>query len=178
MLRGPTITRGYDNNAAATATAFRDGWFRTGDIGYVDREGYLFIVGRIKDVINRGGQEVAPAEVEETLLRHPDVVDAVAFSIPHGRLGADVAAAVVLRPDARVSEHKLRAFTRERLAGFKVPGLIRIVLEIPRGPGGKIKRSGIADALSMTPPLAQVGRGRKAAPPRSELERQLEKKPA
>jgi amino acid adenylation domain-containing protein len=173
VLRGPTITRGYDNNAAATASAFRDGWFRTGDIGYLDREGYLFIVGRIKDVINRGGQEVAPAEVEETLLRHPDVVDAVAFSIPHRRLGADVAAAVVLRPDAKVSEHKLRAFTRERLAGFKVPGLIRIVPEIPRGPGGKIKRSGIADALSMTPPIAQVVRGGKAAPPRSELERQL-----
>ncbi|MEH2504040.1 acyl-CoA synthetase (AMP-forming)/AMP-acid ligase II/aryl carrier-like protein [Bradyrhizobium sp. AZCC 1578] len=173
VLRGPTITRGYDNNAAATASAFRDGWFRTGDIGYLDQEGYLFIVGRIKDVINRGGQEVAPAEVEETLLRHPDVVDAVAFSIPHRRLGADVAAAVVLRPDAKVSEHKLRAFTRERLAGFKVPGLIRIVPEIPRGPGGKIKRSGIADALSMTPPVAQVERGGKAAPPRSELERQL-----
>jgi amino acid adenylation domain-containing protein len=173
VLRGPTITRGYDNNAAATASAFRDGWFRTGDIGYLDREGYLFIVGRSKDVINRGGQEVAPAEVEETLLRHPDVVDAVAFSIPHRRLGADVAAAVVLRPDARVSEHKLRAFTRERLAGFKVPSLIRIVPEIPRGPGGKIKRSGIADALSVTLPIAQVERGGKAAPPRSELERQL-----
>jgi len=173
VLRGPTITRGYDNNAAATASAFRDGWFRTGDIGYLDREGYLFIVGRIKDVINRGGQEVAPAEIEETLLRHPDIVDAVAFSIPHRRLGADVAAAVVLRPDAKVSEHKLRAFTRERLAGFKVPGMIRIVPEIPRGPGGKIKRSGIADALSLTLPIAQVERAEKAAPPRSQLERQL-----
>ena len=173
VLRGPTITRGYDNNPVVTASAFRDGWFRTGDIGYLDREGYLFIVGRIKDVINRGGQKVAPAEVEETLLRHPDVVDAVAFPIPHRRLGADVAAAVVLRPDAKVSEDKLRAFTRERLAGFKVPSLIRIVLEIPRGPGGKIKRSGIADALSVTPPIALVERGRKAAPPRSELERQL-----
>ena len=171
-LRGPTITRGYDNDAAATASAFQDGWFRTGDIGYLDRDGYLFIVGRIKDLINRGGQEVAPAEVEETLLRHPDVVDAVAFSIPHRRLGADVAAAVVLRPNAKVSEHKLRAFTRERLAGFKVPSLIQIVPEIPRGPGGKIKRSGLADAL-LTLPRAPAERGGKSAPPHSELERQL-----
>ena len=79
-LRGPTITRGYDNDVAATEAAFRDGWFRTGDLGYLDRDGYLFIVGRIKDVINRGGQKVAPAEVEEALLSHPDVVEAVAFS--------------------------------------------------------------------------------------------------
>ena len=96
-LRGPTITRGYDNDAAATETAFRDGWFRTGDLGYLDRDGYLFIVGRIKDIINRGGQKVAPAEVEQALLSHPDVVEAAAFSIPHRRLGEDVAAAVVLR---------------------------------------------------------------------------------
>ena len=97
-LRGPTITRGYDNDAAANEAAFRDGWFRTGDLGYLDRDGYLFIVGRIKDVINRGGQKVAPGEVEEALLSHPDVVEAVAFPVSHRRLGEDVAAAVVLRP--------------------------------------------------------------------------------
>ena len=105
VLRGPTITRGYDNDIAATKSAFRDGWFRTGDLGYLDRDGYLFIVGRIKDVIKRGGQKVAPAEVEEALLGHPDVVEAVVFSIPHRRLGEDVAAAVVLRPDRR-SAHR------------------------------------------------------------------------
>ena len=101
--------------------AFRDGWFRTGDLGYLDREGYLFIVGRIKDVINRGGQKVSPAEVEEALLSHPDVVEAVAFPIPHTRLGEDVAAAVVLRPDAEVSAQKLRDFARERLASSRFP---------------------------------------------------------
>ena len=85
--------------------------------------------------------------MEEALLGHPDVVEAVAFSIPHRRLGEDVAAAVVLRPSAKISEHKLRDFARERLAGYKVPGLIRIVPEIPRGPGGKVKRSGLAAAL-------------------------------
>ena len=174
-LRGPTITRGYDDNAAATEAAFRDGWFRTGDLGYLDRDGYLFIVGRIKDVINRGGQKVAPGDVEEALLSHPDVVEAAAFPIAHRRLGEDVAAAVVLRPDAKVTAYKLRDFARERLARFKVPGLIRIVAEIRKGPGGKIKRGGLAAALSITPPGARVERGAKLVPPRSELERQLAK---
>ena len=174
-LRGPTITRGYDNDIAATESAFRDGWFRTGDLGYLDRDGYLFIVGRIKDVIKRGGQQVAPAEVEEALLGHPDVVEAAAFSVPHGRLGENVAAAVVLRPHAKVSAQKLRNFVRERLARFKVPGLIRIVPEIPKSPSGKIKRGGLAAALSITPPSARVKRGGKIVPPRSELEWQLAK---
>ncbi len=172
-LRGPTITRGYDNDAAATREAFRDGWFRTGDLGYLDEEGYLFIVGRIKEVINRGGQKVAPGEVEEVLLSHPDVVEAAVFSVPHARLGADVAAAVVLRLDATVSAPKLRDFVRQRLASFKVPGLIRIVPDIPKAGGGKIKRSELAAALSLTHPTAPMQRGRKAALPQSELEQQI-----
>jgi acyl-CoA synthetase (AMP-forming)/AMP-acid ligase II len=173
VLRGPTITRGYENDAAATRCAFRDGWFRTGDLGYLDRDGYLFIVGRIKDLINRGGQKVAPADVEEALLSHPDVIEAAAFSIPHKRLGEDVAAAVVLRPDAKVSAQKLRNFARECLARFKVPGLIRIVPEIPKSPGGKIKRGGLAAALSITLSTVRVEHGGKMAPPRLELEWQL-----
>ena len=115
-------------------SAFRDGWFRTGDLGYLDGDGYLFIVGRIKDIINRGGQKVAPAEVEQALLGHPDVVDAAAFSVPHRRLGEDVAAAVVLRQDAKVNAHSLRDFARERLARFKVPGLIRLCRRSRKGP--------------------------------------------
>jgi amino acid adenylation domain-containing protein len=172
-LRGPTITRGYDNDPVATRSAFRDGWFRTGDLGYLDHEGYLFIVGRIKDTINRGGQEVAPAEVEEALLSHPDVVEAAAFSIPHRRLGADIAAAVVLRPGAKVTTDKLRDFARERLAGFKVPGVICTVPEIPKGSSGKIKRSELATALSIPLRRARAKRGNKMVRPRSELERQL-----
>jgi amino acid adenylation domain-containing protein len=176
-LRGPTITRGYDNNAAATEEAFRDGWFRTGDLGYFDRDGYLFIVGRTKDddIINRGGQKVAPAEVEEALLSHPDVVEAAAFSIFHKRLGEDVAAAVVLRPDAKVSTQKLQAFARDRLARFKVPGLIRIVPKIPKSLIGKIKRRGLAAALSITPLSARIERDAKVIPPSSEVESQLAK---
>ena len=149
-LRGPTITRGYDNDAAATASAFRNNWFRTGDLGYLDAEGYLFIAGRIKEIIHKGGQKVAPAEVEAALLSHSDVIDAAVFPVPHGRLGADVAAAVVLRQDAQVSAQRLRDFARERLAGFKVPGLIRIVPGIPKGGGGKIKRGELAAAFSKT----------------------------
>lgn len=171
-LRGPTITRGYDNDAAATTSAFRDGWFRTGDLGYLDAEGYLFIVGRIKEIIHKGGQKVAPAEVEAALLSHPDVIEAAVFPVPHGRLGADVGAAVVLRQHAKVSAERLRDFTRERLAGFKVPGLIRMVPEIPKGAGGKIKRSELAAEFSKTQPAAGE-RDSKLALPGSELERQL-----
>jgi amino acid adenylation domain-containing protein len=174
-LRGPTITRGYDNDVAATESAFRDGWFRTGDLGYLDRDGYLFIVGRIKDVIKRGGQQVAPAEVEETLLRHPDVVEAAVFSVPDRRLGEEVAAAVVLRPDAQVAIQTLRNFALERLAGFKVPGLIRIVPEIPKTAAGKVKRDGLASALSIIPPEAQADRGAERVPLGSGLEQQLAK---
>src|SRR5262249_50866607 len=172
-LRGPTITRGYDNDPVATELAFRDGWFRTGDLGYFDEDGYLFIVGRIKDIINRGGQKVAPSEVEQALLSHPDVVDAAAFSMPHERLGEDVGAAVVLRRDAKVSASELRDFARERLARFKVPGLIHIVPEIPKGPAGKIKRDQLVAALSIAPPRPRGERDGQFVAPRSDLESQL-----
>jgi acyl-CoA synthetase (AMP-forming)/AMP-acid ligase II/acyl carrier protein/NRPS condensation-like uncharacterized protein len=171
-LRGPTITRGYDNDDAATREAFRGGWFRTGDLGYLDRDGYLFIVGRVKEVINRGGQKVAPGEVEDALLRHPDVIDAAVYAAPHERLEADVAAAVVLRPDAKVNAQKLRSFVRKRLADFKVPGLIQIVPEIPKGAGGKIKRAELAAALAVSEP---AGRRREKAAPCSQLEREIAK---
>lgn len=174
VLRGPAITRGYDNDIAATKSAFRDGWFRTGDLGYLDRDGYLFIVGRIKDVIKRGGQQVAPAEVEAAFLAHPDVIEAVAFSVPHERLGEDVAAAIVLGPNARVSEQALRKFASERLANYKVPGLIRFVDAIPKNAAGKVKREGLAAALFGAQPTSaeKVDKGTAPAPAKL-LERQL-----
>jgi acyl-CoA synthetase (AMP-forming)/AMP-acid ligase II/acyl carrier protein/NRPS condensation-like uncharacterized protein len=172
-LRGPTITRGYDNDAAATESSFRNGWFRTGDLGYLDDDGYLFIVGRIKEVIHRGAQKVTPAEVEAALLSHPDVAEAAVFPVPHKNLGADVAAAVVLRPEAKATPLTLRDFARERLARFKVPGLIRIVPDIPKGAGGKIKRGELAAAFSTSEPKAQEEDGREIASPRSELERRV-----
>jgi acyl-CoA synthetase (AMP-forming)/AMP-acid ligase II/acyl carrier protein len=172
-LRGPTVTRGYDNDPAATEAAFQKGWFRTGDLGYLDRDGYLFIVGRIKDIINRGGQKVAPAEVEQVLMSHPEVVEACAFGVPHKRLGEDVAAAVVLRRDAEVSVNGLRDFVRGRLAAFKVPGLIHIVPEIPKGPAGKVKRGELAAALSTPRPQDRADGQGKSHTPRSDLEQQL-----
>jgi amino acid adenylation domain-containing protein len=171
-LRGPTLTGGYDNDLAATRSAFRRGWFRTGDLGYLDAEGYLFIVGRLKEVINRGGQQIAPPEVEAALLSHKEVVEAVAFSVPHARLGEDVGAAVVLRSNSATTAQDLRAFIGERLARFKVPGLIRILAEIPKTPGGKINRAAVSASL-----FAEGNSRRAQAPerPRSELEVKLAK---
>jgi acyl carrier protein len=174
-VRGPTIAKGYDNDPAATEAAFRSGWFLTGDLGYLDRQGYLFVVGRVKDIINRGGQKVAPADIEEVLLSHADVVEAVAFSVSHKRLGEDVAAAVVLRPGAEVDANRLRDFAGERLARFKVPGLILIVAEIPKSPGGKIKRGELAAALGMTARRSVLEHSGTIDARRSELESQLAK---
>jgi amino acid adenylation domain-containing protein len=148
MLRGPNMSRGYYNDEAATAAAFRAGWFRTGDLGYLDADGYLFIVGRIKDVINRGGQKVSPLEVEEVLLAHPAVLEAGVFAIPHPKLGENVAAVVVLRPDSGATSDQLRQFARKRLAAYKVPSLIQSVAALPKGASGKVKRNALAELIS------------------------------
>ena len=170
-LRGPTITRGYENDAAATATAFRSGWFRTGDLGYIDADGFVFIVGRSKEVIKRGGLQVAPAEVEDVLLRHPDVIDVVAFSVPHERLGEDVAVAIVARPDAQVSPQQIRSFARERLASYKVPGFVHVVPAIPKSSTGKVNRSELARVLGVASPAPRADHSSK--PPRSDIEAAL-----
>ncbi|SCB28047.1 amino acid adenylation domain-containing protein [Bradyrhizobium shewense] len=148
MLRGPNMSRGYYNDEAATQAAFRNGWFRTGDLGYLDADGYLFIVGRIKDVINRGGQKISPLEVEEVLLSHPAVLEAGVFAVPHEKLGENVAAVVVLRPDAEATSDKLRQFARKRLAAYKVPSLIRSVAALPKGGSGKVKRNALAELIA------------------------------
>ncbi|MBR0858934.1 non-ribosomal peptide synthetase [Bradyrhizobium liaoningense] len=148
MLRGPNMSRGYYNDEAATRAAFRNGWFRTGDLGYLDPDGYLFIVGRIKDVINRGGQKVSPLEVEEVLLGHPAVLEAGVFAVPHQKLGENVAAVVVLRPDSGASSDQLRQFARKRLAAYKVPSLIRSVAALPKGASGKVKRNALAELIA------------------------------
>ena len=152
-LRGPTLTRD-------TTMMRRDpsgvpaGWFLTGDLGYLDADGYLFLVGRSKDVIKRGGQQVSPAEVEAALLSHPSVVEAVAFSIPHSRLGEDVAAAVVLRSGATVDPQQPAQLRPRASGGFKVPGLIRIVAEIPKGPAERSSGRPCRRTLSITPTFA------------------------
>lgn len=171
VLCGPNVMSGYLDDPAANAEAFTNGWLRTGDEGYLDAEGYLFLSGRLKELINRGGEKIAPREVEDVLLAHPAVAQAVAFALPDARLGEDVATAVVLQPHAQVTEAALRAFAATRLAAFKVPQRLLFVEQIPVSATGKLRRLGLAEALglsaapqetSVTPPPA--------APPRTPTE--------
>jgi acyl-CoA synthetase (AMP-forming)/AMP-acid ligase II len=149
VIRGDSVTRGYANNPAANAEAFRDGWFRTGDLGALDAEGYLTINGRLKEIINRGGEKIAPREVDDVLLDHPAVAQAVTFSLPHDKLGEEVAAAIVLRENCSATEQELRDFVAGRLADFKVPRRIVFLAEIPKGPTGKPQRIGLAQRLGL-----------------------------
>ncbi len=148
VIRGPSVTLGYSNNAEANQKSFTNGWFRTGDLGYLDADGYLFITGRIKEIINRGGEKISPREVDEVFLGHPAVAQAVTFGVPDVRLGETVAIAVVLK-DASVSQDQLRKFAADRLAFFKVPERVLILDEIPKGATGKIQRIGLASKLGL-----------------------------
>ncbi len=147
VIRGANVTPGYENNAPANRASFTNGWFRTGDQGYLDDDGYLFLTGRLKEIINRGGEKVSPREIDEALLEHPAVAQAVAFAVPHPTLGEDVAAAVVLRPAASTDPQAIRAFLFARLTDSKVPSQVVIVPAIPKGPTGKLQRIGLADQL-------------------------------
>jgi acyl-CoA synthetase (AMP-forming)/AMP-acid ligase II len=143
VIQGPNVMAGYEGNAEANRASFVGKWFRTGDLGFLDEEGYLFLVGRIKEQVNRGGEKVSPKEVDEALLAHPAIALATAFGMPHPTLGEDVAAAVVLREGASTSESDVRTFLAGRLAAFKVPQRILFVKEIPKGPTGKVQRIGL-----------------------------------
>ncbi len=147
VIRGANVTAGYIGNPEANESAFQDGWFRTGDLGRIDEDGYFFITGRKKEMINRGGENISPREIDEALLEHPQVAQAVAFAVPHASLGEDVAAAVVLQPGATASESHLREFAFGCLADFKVPSRIVVVDAIPKGPTGKLQRIGLHEQL-------------------------------
>lgn len=149
-VRGANVMRAYEDNPEANAVAFVGGWFRTGDQGFLDADGYLHITGRIKEIINRGGEKVSPREVEEVLLDHPAVAQAVCFAVANPKLGEEVAAAVVLRPGAAATERQLREFAATRLADFKVPCQVVAVPEIPKGPTAKVQRIGLAEKLGLT----------------------------
>ncbi len=142
------MTSGYIANPKANAEAFANGWFRTGDQGVMDGDGYLRITGRLKEIINRGGEKISPREVDEILLDHPAVAQIVTFAMPHDKLGEDVAAAVVLVDEASADAAEIRAFAAERLADFKVPRKVVFVAEIPKGPTGKLQRIGLAEKLA------------------------------
>ncbi len=150
VIRGPNVTAGYVNNPKANAETFRDGWFRTGDLGRFDGDLYLTIEGRLKEIINRGGEKISPREVDEALMAHPAVAQAIAFAMPHAKLGEDVAAAVVLREGAAADERSLRDFLAGRLADFKVPRRIVLLDEIPKGATGKLQRIGLAQKLGLS----------------------------
>ena len=149
VIRGPNVTPGYENNEAANREAFTHGWFRTGDQGFRDGDGYFTITGRLKEIINRGGEKISPREVDEVLMDHPAVQQVVTFAMPHPKLGEEVAAAVVLRDGAEAGPGDVRDFAAGRLAGFKVPRKVVILDEIPKGPTGKLRRIGLADQLGL-----------------------------
>jgi acyl-CoA synthetase (AMP-forming)/AMP-acid ligase II len=150
VIRGRDVTKGYENNPDANAKAFTNGWFRTGDQGTLDDAGYLRLTGRLKEMINRGGEKVSPLEVDGILMDHPAVQQCLAFAMPHKMLGEEVAAAVVLREGQSVDERELRDFAASRLADFKVPRKIVFLKEIPKGATGKLQRIGLAEKLGLT----------------------------
>ena len=150
VIRGANVSDGYENNPAANAEAFTNGWFRTGDQGVLDDEGYVTITGRLKEIINRGGEKVSPREIDEAILDHPAVRQVVAFAVPHPKLGEEIAAAAVLREGMEATPRELQAFAAERLADFKVPRTILLMDDIPKGPTGKVQRIGMAEKLGLT----------------------------
>jgi acyl-CoA synthetase (AMP-forming)/AMP-acid ligase II len=149
VIRGPNVTAGYEANPKANAEAFVDGWFRTGDQGVMDADGYVTLTGRLKEIINRGGEKVSPREVDEILMDHAAVAQVVCFGMPHPKLGEEVAAAVVLREGQSATERELQDFVGKRVADFKVPKRILILEEIPKGATGKLQRIGLAQKLGL-----------------------------
>ena len=149
VIRGANVTASYENNPRANAENFTNGWFRTGDQGSMDAEGYLSITGRLKEIINRGGEKVSPLEVDEVLMDHPAVQQVVTFAMPHDKLGEEVAAAVVLREGKQATEKDIREFAARHLADFKVPRKILFMDEIPKGSTGKLQRIGLAQKLGL-----------------------------
>ena len=154
VISGPNVTPGYEGNPSANEKSFFEAegrrWFRTGDQGSFDDEGYLTLTGRLKEIINRGGEKVSPLEVDAILMDHPAVQQVVTFAIPHPKLGEEVGAAVVLREGQEATEKDIRDFASARLAAFKVPRKVVILTEIPKGATGKLQRIGLAEKLGLT----------------------------
>jgi acyl-CoA synthetase (AMP-forming)/AMP-acid ligase II len=148
-IRGPNVMTGYENNPTANAEAFSNGWFRTGDQGVMDDAGYISITGRLKEIINRGGEKISPREVDEVLMDHPAVQQCVTFAMPHDKLGEEVAVVVVLREGSAATADELRDFASTKLANFKVPKKIIFMPEIPKGATGKLQRIGLAQKLGL-----------------------------
>jgi acyl-CoA synthetase (AMP-forming)/AMP-acid ligase II len=173
VVRGAGVMPGYDGDPMATEAAFAGDWFRTGDLGFFDEDGYLFLAGRRREIINRGGEKIAPQEVDQVLLEHPGVAEAVTFAVPHATLGEDVASAVVLRSPGTATPKEIRQFAVGRIADFKVPRQVLIVSKIPKGPTGKVQRIGLASKLGLPDSAALQGA---FVAPRTHLEKLLAKR--
>jgi len=146
-LKGANVTHGYLNNPEATAASFTNGWFRTGDLARTDEDGYVFLLGRIKELINRGGEKISPLEVDDILLSHPKIAEAVTVAVHHDIYGEEVEAVVALKPGESAEAAEIIGFCREKLADFKAPKAIRFVPEIPRSATGKIQRRRLLELL-------------------------------
>ena len=149
VIRGENVTLGYENNPKTNAEAFTNGWFRTGDQGQLSEDGYLTLTGRLKEIINRGGEKISPLEIDEVLMDHPSIMQVVTFAMPHPKLGEEVASAVVPREGHTLTEKDVREFAATRLADFKVPKKVLILTEIPKGATGKLQRIGLAAKLGL-----------------------------
>ncbi len=151
LLRGPQVMKGYYKDEAATRASFHaDGWLRTGDLGHRDRDGFFFVTGRIKELIIKGGENIAPREIDEALLAHPAVLDAASVGIPDRHYGQDIMVCIVLREGQACSEDDLRDFCLQALGRYKSPRIIRFVSELPRGPSGKVQRLKLLELLEST----------------------------
>ncbi|MGL4592810.1 MAG: AMP-binding protein, partial [Aestuariivirga sp.] len=153
VISGANVTPGYEGNPDANAKSFFEAeghrWFRTGDQGAFDGDGYLHLTGRLKEIINRGGEKISPLEVDGVLMDHPAIAQVVAFAVPHPKLGEEVAAAVVLRDGHMATAREIRDFAAGRMADFKVPRHVVILAEIPKGATGKLQRIGLAEKLGL-----------------------------
>ncbi len=150
VIRGPNVMRGYYKNEQATQSSFTpDGWLRTGDLGHRDSDGFFFITGRIKELIIKGGENIAPREIDEVLLRHPGVLEAAAVGIPDKHYGQEILACIVARDGVDCEESALRAFCEQHLGRYKTPKLFRFVTELPRGPSGKVQRLKLIDMVTL-----------------------------
>ena len=173
VVRGASIMAGYDGDPLATEAGFASDWLKTGDLGFFDDDGYLFLAGRVREMINRGGEKIAPQEVDEVLMQHPAVAEAATFAVPHATLGEDVASAVVLRPEAVAEPKDIRQFVSGHIADFKIPRQVFIVAEIPKGPTGKTQRIGLAAKLGLA---SSTAKAHEFVAPRTPLEAMLAKR--
>ena len=148
-IKGENVTRGYENNDKANQESFYGEWFRTGDQGYFDSDGYLKITGRLKEIINRGGEKISPIEIDNILMEHNEIMQVVTFSIPDKLLGEDIAVAIVKKEGSKLTESEIKSYAKEKLAKFKIPKKVLFLKEIPKGATGKLQRIGLAQKLNL-----------------------------